>query len=175
MIILPAPCYMLRIIATIFFTRFRFTWTNIIAYRKSFFVLTFITKLSFNLTVSSKIHLTISSSLTHFIPAIFLQAQLREYNAQSPVHIKTRGLPRNRKSTTCAICCLKSVLHGETRWTYSGSGAGAVKSSAVPKDTESRNFNCTCVRNFQNTLDLTAHLLTVQLKLKVKLYAWGVP
>jgi len=31
------------------------------------------------------------------------------------------------------------------------------------------------VRNFQHTLDLTAQLLTVQLKLKVKLYVCGAP
>jgi hypothetical protein len=49
----------------------------------------------------------------------------------------------------------------------------AVKSSAVVKVTQSRNFNCTNVRNFQHTLDLTAQLLTVQLKLKVKLHVWG--
>jgi len=41
---------------------------------------------------------------TPFIPAIFLQAQPRKYNAQSPVHITTHGLPKNRKSTTCAVC-----------------------------------------------------------------------
>ena len=45
----------------------------------------------------------------------------------------------------------------------------AVKSSAVPKVTQSRNFNCTNLRILQHTLDLTAQLLTVQLKLKVKL------
>jgi hypothetical protein len=28
-------------------------------------------------------------------------------------HIKTHGLPRNRKRTTCAICSLKSVLKEE--------------------------------------------------------------
>ena len=46
----------------------------------------------------------------------------------------------------------------------------AVKSSAVPKVTQSRNVNCTNLRIFQHTVDLTAQLLTVQLKLKVKLY-----
>jgi hypothetical protein len=51
----------------------------------------------------------------------------------------------------------------------------AVKSSAVSKDTQSRNFNCTNVRYFQHTLDLTAQLLAVQLKLKVKLYVCGAP
>jgi hypothetical protein len=51
----------------------------------------------------------------------------------------------------------------------------AVKSSAVSKVTQSRNFNCTNVRNFQHTLDLTAQLLTVQLKLRVKLYVCGAP
>ena len=30
----------------------------------------------------------------------------------------------------------------------------AVKSSAIPKVTQSRNFNCTNLRNFQQTLDL---------------------
>ena len=121
---LPAACYRLHIIITFFFiTRSRLTGTNITAYRKSFFMLTFITKLSFNLTVL-KSPLAISLSLTPFIPAIFQQAQLREYNAQSPVHIKTHGLPRNRKSTTCTICWLKSVLHEEKRRTVSDSGEG---------------------------------------------------
>ena len=45
-----------------------------------------------------------------------------------------------------------------------------VKSCAISKVTQSRKFNCKNVRNFQHTLDLTAQLLTVQLKLKVKLY-----
>jgi len=35
------------------------------------------------------------------------------------------GLPRNRKSKTCTICWLKSVLHEEKRRTGSDSGAGA--------------------------------------------------
>jgi len=51
----------------------------------------------------------------------------------------------------------------------------AVKSSAVPKITQSRNFNCTNLRIFQHSLDLTAQLLTVQLKLKVKLNVCGGP
>ena len=46
-----------------------------------------------------------------FIPAIFLQAQPCEYNAQSSFHIKTHGLSRNRKCTTCAICWPKSVYY----------------------------------------------------------------
>jgi hypothetical protein len=50
-----------------------------------------------------------------------------------------------------------------------------VKSSAVSKTTQSRNFNCTNVRNFQHTLDLAAQLLIVQLKLKVQLYVCGAP
>ena len=50
-----------------------------------------------------------------------------------------------------------------------------VKSSAVPKVIQSRNFNCTNLRIFQHTLDLTAQLLTVQLKLKVKLNVCGGP
>jgi len=44
----------------------------------------------------------------------------------------------------------------------------AVKSSAVPKVPHSRYFNCTNVRIFQLSLDLTA-----QLKLKIKLYVCG--
>ena len=44
----------------------------------------------------------------------------------------------------------------------------AVKSSAVPKVTQSRNLNCTNLRIFQHTLDIT-----VQLKLKVKLNVCG--
>jgi hypothetical protein len=59
----------------------------------------------------------------YFIPAIFLQARPREYNARSHVHIKTHGLPRNRKSTTCTICWLKSVLREEKRRTGSDSEA----------------------------------------------------
>jgi hypothetical protein len=51
----------------------------------------------------------------------------------------------------------------------------AVKSSAVSEVTQSRNFNCTNVRNFQHTLDLTGQLLAVQLKLNVKLYVCGAP
>jgi len=69
-----------------------------------------------------------------FIPAIFLQVQLHEYNTQSPVHIKTHGLPRNRKSTTCAICSPMSVLHEEKRRTGSDSGAGATKSCRSSSD-----------------------------------------
>jgi hypothetical protein len=69
-----------------------------------------------------------------YIPAIFLQAQRCEYNAQSPVHIKTNGLPRNRKSTTCAICWLKSILHEEKCRTGSDSGAGATKTCRTSSD-----------------------------------------
>ena len=76
-----------------------------------------------------------------FIPAIFLQAQPREYNAQSPVHIKTHGLPRNRKSTTCAICSPKSVLHEEKRRTGSDSGAGATKSCRMSSDIRAEQEN----------------------------------
>jgi hypothetical protein len=72
------------------------------------------------LTLSNPIFLP----TTHSPALIFLQAQPYEYNAQSPVHINTHGLPRNRKSTTCAICWLKSVLHEEKCRTGSDSGAG---------------------------------------------------
>ena len=84
-----------------------------------------------------------SSYLFSLIPAIFLQAQPREYNAQSPVHIKTYGLPRNRKSTTCAICWPKSVLHEEKRRTGSDSGAGATKMCRTSSDigAEQENHN----------------------------------
>jgi hypothetical protein len=85
-------------------------------------MLTFITKLSFNLTVLK--NAPSNMIVTPFIPVIFLQEQPREYNAQSPVHIKTHGLPRNKKSKTCAICWLKCV-HEEKRRTGSDSGAGA--------------------------------------------------
>jgi hypothetical protein len=51
----------------------------------------------------------------------------------------------------------------------------AVKSSAISKVTQSRYFKCTNARNFQHTLDLTAQLLAVQLKLKVKLYVCVAP
>jgi len=43
----------------------------------------------------------------------------------NPIFPPTAYLPRNRKSTTCAICWLKSVLHEETCRTGSDSGAGA--------------------------------------------------
>jgi hypothetical protein len=78
-----------------------------------------------------------------FIPAIFLQAQPHEYNAQSPVHIKTQGLPRNRKSTTCAICWPKSVLHEEKRRTGSDSKASATKMCRTSSDigAEQENHN----------------------------------
>jgi hypothetical protein len=78
-----------------------------------------------------------------FIHAIFLQAQPCEYNAQSPVHIKTHGLSRNRKSTTCAICWPKSVLHEEKRQTGSDSGAGATKTCRTSSDigAEQENHN----------------------------------
>jgi len=69
-----------------------------------------------------------------FIPAIFLQAQPCEYNVQSPFHTKTHGLSRNRKSTTCAVCWPKSVLHEEKRRTGSDSGAGATKSCRTSSD-----------------------------------------
>jgi hypothetical protein len=38
------------------------------------------------------------------LPSSFPTSKTARYNAQSPIHIKTYGLPRNRKSTTCAIC-----------------------------------------------------------------------
>ena len=80
---------------------------------------------------------------TPFIHAIFLQAQPREYNTQSPVHIKTHGLPRNRKSTTCAICWPKSILHEEKRRTGSDSGAGTTKTCRTSSDigAEQENHN----------------------------------
>ena len=78
-----------------------------------------------------------------YIPAIFVQAKPREYSARSPVHIKTHGLPWNRKSTTCAICWPKSVLHGEKRRTGSDSGAGTTKtcrtSSNIGAEQENHN------------------------------------
>jgi hypothetical protein len=76
-----------------------------------------------------------------FIPAIFLQAQLHEYNAQSPAHIKTHDLPRKRKSTTCAICWPKSVLHEEKRWTGSDSGVGATKMCRTSSDIRAEHEN----------------------------------
>ena len=78
-----------------------------------------------------------------YIPAIFLQPQPCEYNARSPVHIKTHGLPWNRKSTTCAICWPKSVLHEEKRQTGSDSGAGATKTCRTSSDigAEQENHN----------------------------------
>ena len=53
------------------------------------------------------------------------------YNAQSPVHIKTHGLPRNRKRSAYSLCWLKSVLHEENRRTGSDSGAGAQRTKNV--------------------------------------------
>ena len=69
-----------------------------------------------------------------YIPAIFLQAQPREYNARSPVHIKIHGLPWNRKKTTCTICWPKSVLHEEKRRTGSDRGVGATKTCRTSSD-----------------------------------------
>jgi len=58
-------------------------------------------------------------------------------------HFKTHGLPRNRKSTTCAICWPKSVLHEEKRRTHSDSGAGATKMCRTSSDIggEQENHN----------------------------------
>ena len=80
---------------------------------------------------------------TPSIPATFLRAQPHEYNAQSHVHIKTHGLARNRKRTTCAICWPKSVLHEEKRRTGSNSGAGATKTCRTSSDirAEQENYN----------------------------------
>jgi hypothetical protein len=55
------------------------------------------------------------------LPSSFPTSKTAQYNAHP---IKTRGLPRNRKSITCAICWLESVLEDKLR-TGSGSGAGA--------------------------------------------------
>ena len=76
-----------------------------------------------------------------FIPANFLQAQPCEYNARSPFHIKTHGLLRNRKSTTCTICWPESVLHEEKHRT--GSDSGATKSCRTSSDigAEQENHN----------------------------------
>ena len=76
-----------------------------------------------------------------YIPAIYLQAQPRKCNAQSPVHIKTHGRPRNRKSTTCAICWPKSVLHEEKHWSGSDSGAGATKTCRTSSDIRAAQEN----------------------------------
>ena len=86
-------------------------------------------------------HILPSSYL--FIPAIILQVQPCKYNAQSPFHIKTHGLSRNRKSTTCAVCWPKSVLHDKKRRTGSDSGAGATKSCRTSSDigAEQENHN----------------------------------
>jgi hypothetical protein len=88
----------------------------------------------FQLNFSANRILSSSYLFTPFIPAIFLQAQPLEYNAQSPVHIKTHDLPRNIKSTTCAICWPKSVLHEEKRRTGSNSGAGTTKTCWTSSD-----------------------------------------
>jgi hypothetical protein len=90
-------------------------------------------------SIFSANHILPSSYL--FIPAIFLQAQLRKYNAQSPVHNKTHRLPRNRKSTTCAICLPKSVLHEDKRRKGSNSGAGATKTCQTPSDIRAEQEN----------------------------------
>ena len=81
-----------------------------------------------------------------YIPAIYLQAQPREYNTQSPVHIKTHGQPRNRKSTTCAICWPKSVLHEEKHWSGSDSGAGATKTCRTSSEIGAARENHTVRR-----------------------------
>ena len=86
-------------------------------------------------------HILPSSYL--LIPTIFLQAQPRDYNAQSPVHIKTHEVPRNRKSTTSALCWSKSVIHEEKCRTGSDSGAGATKTCRTSSDigAEQENHN----------------------------------
>ena len=66
---------------------------------------------------------------TPFIPAIFLQAQPREYNTQSPVHIR-----ETERVKPYAICWPKSVLHEEKRRTDSDSRAGATKTCRTSSD-----------------------------------------
>ena len=93
------------------------------------------------LTLSNPIFLP-----TAYSPALIYfgwETQPREYNAQSPVHIKTLGLLRNRKSTTCAMCWPKSVLHEEKCRTGSNSGAGATKTCRTSSDigAEQENHN----------------------------------
>jgi len=70
-----------------------------------------------------------------------------------------------------SIKTMNELSFGLEETTYSVNCA--VKSSAVPKVTQSRNFNCTNLQIFQHALDLTAQLLTVQVKLNV--YGGALP
>jgi hypothetical protein len=113
-----------------------------------------------------------------FIPAIFLQAQAREYNTQSPVHIKTHGLPRNRKSTTCTICWPKSVLHEEKHRRGADSGAGATKTCRTSSDigAEQENHNVGRVLT-QDRKGLNTNFLTkcfTQLWLFYNIHWWNL-
>ena len=118
---LPAPCYRLHTV-TFFITRFRFTRTNITAYRKSFFMPTFITKLSFNLTVLKNppcnIIVTYNLHPCHFPTSTTARIQ------RTIICSHQKTWPVEKQSTTCAICWLKSVQLEEKRRTGSDGGAG---------------------------------------------------
>ena len=75
-----------------------------------------------------------------YIPAIFLQAQPRGYNARSPVHIKTHGRPKTERVQPARP---ESVLHEEKRRTGSDSRAGATKTCRTSSDigAEQENHN----------------------------------
>ena len=65
----------------------------------------------------------------------------------------------NSSRETYSIETINELSFGLEDTTYTAVQANcAVKSSAVPEVTQSRNFNCTKLRNFPHTLDLTAQL-----------------
>jgi hypothetical protein len=75
----------------------------------------------------SRISLTLSNPI--FLPPAYSPALIyfgRERGwwttCNYPTVLKEKNI--NRKSTTCAICWLKSLLHEEKRWTGSDNGAG---------------------------------------------------
>ena len=53
------------------------------------------------------------------------ECQIFQLTLSNPIFVPTAYLPRNRKSTTCAICWLKCVLHDEKCRTGSDSRVSA--------------------------------------------------
>jgi hypothetical protein len=69
-------------------------------------------RFSWSLTLSNPIFLPPAYS-----PALIYFGRQRGWwiTCNYPTVLKEKNINRNRKSTTCAICCLKSVLHEEKR------------------------------------------------------------
>ena len=97
------------------------------------------------LTLSNPIFLptAYSPALIYLHPSSLPFSYKHDHVNTTHNHFKTHGLPRNRKSTTCAICWPKSVLHEEKRPTDSDSGAGATKTCRTSSDigAEQENHN----------------------------------